>query len=331
MPRHPVLDLHTMNASISSVISDPFFLSLGAIHPRGGGLTGCSERTTTAASKAEKMDLTIAELVEMFQAALEAGLKNFVDPTDTHLQRNGGGRYDGNSGEGSATPEHDKYPSGHSSLTGGGKERGVTSKPPGWVDVVYGVLVPGLQGLVDRITRVHLGLASTSSTPRRRPDAHLNGADKNTLALVATEEFNAQHTGESIRSSITRRRSTKHDDLHSSGLFPVNPDQARSALWALLHPIVSVGLVGHLGAEACLFAWDQAVIGGFEVMLPRITAMLLVAAGDKLEACGTFSTMSDAFLSHVHLVSVRERRGGRQDIFFWSTSESEVACVPYES
>lgn len=85
----------------------------------------------------------------------------------------------------------------------------------------------------------------------------------------------------------------------------VNESQAREALYALLKPLVTVGLVGYLSAEACLFAWDQAVIGGFGVMLPRVAAMVVAAAADKIQACSTFPVMSEALLSHAHLISVR--------------------------
>lgn len=85
----------------------------------------------------------------------------------------------------------------------------------------------------------------------------------------------------------------------------VDPSQTRAALWVLLKPMVTVGLVGHLGAEACLFAWDQAVISGFGVMLPRVAAMVVAAARQKLEACATFAVMCEALVSHAQLLSVR--------------------------
>lgn len=91
----------------------------------------------------------------------------------------------------------------------------------------------------------------------------------------------------------------------SVALAEVDPSQARAALWALLKPMVTVGLVGHLGAEACLFAWDQAVVGGFGVMLPRVAAMVVAAAREKLEACATFAVMCEALLSYAQLLSVR--------------------------
>lgn len=87
----------------------------------------------------------------------------------------------------------------------------------------------------------------------------------------------------------------------------VDPAQTRAALWALLKPMVTVGLVGHLGAETCLFAWDQAVVGGFGVMLPRVAAMVVAAAREKLEACVTFAVMCEALLSHAQLLSVRAK------------------------
>ena len=95
----------------------------------------------------------------------------------------------------------------------------------------------------------------------------------------------------------------------------VDPSQTRAALWALLKPMVTVGLVGYLGAEACLFAWDQAVVGGFGVMLPRVAAMMVAAAGQKLEACVTFTVMCEALLSHAQLLSVRGE-AERHNLFF---------------
>ncbi|CAB1117541.1 unnamed protein product [Ectocarpus sp. CCAP 1310/34] len=102
--------------------------------------------------------------------------------------------------------------------------------------------------------------------------------------------------------SSSRTDSTT-DSRTSAPLPEVTESQARVALWALLEPLVTMGLVGHLGADACLFAWDQAVIAGFGVMLPRVAAMVVAAAADKLEACLTFAVMSEALLSHAHLVS----------------------------
>ncbi|CAN0365334.1 unnamed protein product, partial [Pylaiella littoralis] len=41
-------------------------------------------------------------------------------------------------------------------------------------------------------------------------------------------------------------------------------------------------------------------------MIPRVAAMVVVAAADKLEACVTFAVMSEALLSHAHLVSTSQ-------------------------
>lgn len=116
-------------------------------------------------------------------------------------------------------------------------------------------------------------------------------------------------TSDNATKSVNATDSDEHVNTYSGGLrnsLPkVDVNQSRDALWALLKPLVAVGLVGHLGIDACLFAWDQAIIGGFGAMIPRVAAMLVAAARGTLEACTTFARISEALLAHTHLVSVR--------------------------
>ena len=131
--------------------------------------------------------------------------------------------------------------------------------------------------------------------PTRRPSSLSKDA--------TTEEEEEKDEGNAVAAAADK----PSEDASSKTvtLAEVDPSQARDALWVLLKPMVTVGLVGHLGAEACLFAWDQAVISGFGVMLPRVAAMVVAAARQKLEACATFGVMREALLSHAQLLSVR--------------------------
>ncbi|CAN0365297.1 unnamed protein product, partial [Pylaiella littoralis] len=105
----------------------------------------------------------IEGLVEMFEAALEAGLVGLVDPKE--LTGSGGGGGGGGSilavektarmlkaAQGKELPGND---SGKGDGGGNGDQVGF----PAWVDKAHDVLVPGFQGLVDHVARVHLGLA----------------------------------------------------------------------------------------------------------------------------------------------------------------------------
>lgn len=306
----------------------------------GGGGNGTTTATTAAAttgafSRQQKIELMIEVLVEMFEGALEAGLQAFVDPKEL-----GGGGTDGGGGAGS-TPTDKKLSSNKfSTASRGGNttEGGRDKKPPAWIDAVHDALVPGLQALVDHVTRVHLGLAVAASddsteSPKENDDIHSKDAAGNTAVAEALSnaenseketqhevggtlpdagnvEKDKQQDGERTTPQSERpQTSLTSDSLKntSRALAKVNSSQARAALWALLRPLLSVGLVGHLNADACLFAWDQAVIGGFGVMLPRVAAMIVAAAADKLQACVTFARLSEALLSHSHLVSVRHR------------------------
>lgn len=416
----------------------------------GGGGEGATASADTksgggGASRQQTIELMIEALVEMFESALEAGLKDFADVGDASggdgdgsgngTLRNGVKASHGSSGATKVQTNGD---------TGGGsgaEERGEgDAKFPAWVGVVYGVLVPPLQGLVDHVTRVHLGLEVTADVSEEENetknslsdnDNSSSSSSKATGAVVGTvvttdipttetvhdngdsgttlppeprgsarggpessrrEEANANDdsiepndtdtdkhqaageegkrrpTTEAIsksnsetaataetavsppsrrRSSArrpsqnSRRRSSANTSSHRSsprsprsprtaranvGRMATSAHQARAALWDLLKPLVSMGLVGYLGADECLFVWDQAVIGGFGAMLPRATAMLLAAAKGKLEACGTFARMSEALLSHARLVSVRGRERERRRMMGKCTSN---ACRTY--
>lgn len=442
-----------------------FMVPLCAVVTRGGTYTkrfeiggtggrpeqagaGGTATTTATVSKEQKMELTIAELVELFQAALEAGLKVFLDRNDLR----GSDKASDKRGEARARDGVRRIVTGRDTVLSpsraGIRGEGDEETPPAWVDVAYDALLPGAQGLVDHVTRVHLGLGTvglrtdddktnskagkgeptTDATTGETNDAEAkqgyvckdddlfslgdddgstegatqgsdaqqqthrqnrrkNSNNNNTIALNNEEDgvnedrsgqqrqMNDAHsnrtgngdgsntvqgcrrrssarqpslTGARRRSSASsstansktpdagdtktdgqaeplvasgaEERSTKPPENNrteeSSGIVAspamdnidaaANPAHARAAIWALLRPMVSVGLVGHLGADACLFSWDQAVIAGFEVMLPRLAAMVLVASRDKLEGCATFSRMSDALISHASFVSVRK-------------------------
>ncbi|CAM9529419.1 unnamed protein product [Ectocarpus sp. 12 AP-2014] len=150
----------------------------------------------------------------------------------------------------------------------------------------------------DRATQPPSPRRTSSATSRRA--ALLSQGQPSSEAPSLGKGVDGVDTPSSSRTDCTT------DSRTSSHLPEVTESQARVALWALLEPLVTMGLVGHLGADACLFAWDQAVIAGFGVMLPRVAAMVLAAAADKLGACLTFAVMSEALLSHAHLVSTSQ-------------------------
>lgn len=140
---------------------------------------------------------------------------------------------------------------------------------------------------------------------RRKSTAAAAAAAVAAAAAKSTVEEKVDATLTPVRLSSSPAPSEGSGERGAIELPKVGAVEARVALCVLLQPLVSVGLVGHLSLDACLFAWDQAVIGGFDVMLPRLAAMVVAAAGDKLEACWTFARMSESLLSHTYLVSVR--------------------------
>lgn len=139
-----------------------------------------------AASREQKMELNIAELVELFESSLEAGLSDFVDSEVLRGNTDGAGRGGADAVEdagvgwptlGSGYASRDKHAAAHahspwrvshgSSGGGGGGKGGCIEfgggtgedkPPPAWIDVAYGALVPDLQTLVYHITRAHLGI-----------------------------------------------------------------------------------------------------------------------------------------------------------------------------
>lgn len=113
-------------------------------------------------SKEATIETMVAELVEMFQAALEAGLNHFVDDSGNVCHRENDGGYNGD-GRSKKSPENttcDDNPGKLSCSTGEGAGREEIRGIPGWVSVTYDTLVPELQGLLNHITRVHLRAAS---------------------------------------------------------------------------------------------------------------------------------------------------------------------------
>eukprot|EP00903_Cladosiphon_okamuranus_P009352 g8918.t1 len=352
-------------------------------------------------SRELKIESQIEGLVEMFEAALEAGLEGLVDPHEAggggHGRGEGGGAADAGAVVTTRSKKTGKSPQTSRAVeppagvgVGGAGELAL----PGWVDEVHDVLVAGFKGLVEHVTRVHLGLAVAASSEggpseqknegsgggdgdgdddeasssaahrnlqaekmdnrqqqqqqqqlegkdtiqppprqpvsptsrravlksRRRPPSSSAAPDisSSTGGPAATAPDSARGGGEweKARDNPTRRRLSivspgeAADDAKTVFPMPsdtvplpgINESQARAALHALLKPLVAVGLVGYLSADACLFAWDQAVIGGFGVMLPRVAAMVVAAAAGKMEACSTFPVMSDALFSHAHLI-----------------------------
>lgn len=473
-----------------------FLVPLCAVITRGEPFSSSSASTAATAAaggggaplREQKIELMIEDLVEMFESGLEAGLKGLVDPKE--LAGSGGGG--GGDGVENVQPRVKKSGSARLAVrvgrTGRGgvvesvEDSGDKGPPPAWVEVAHAALVPGYQGLVDHVTRAHLGLAVTvaeevseaeeggnggggggadaagssvsEASPASKAEASQskpeapppsNAENEKTQASATAEGkqdkqdkqdeqaqdktgdddgdgssgrrrssttrrtsqsqkkshrapsslgdeagrasgagANPEHTesgnagdgsSDTRRRSSTRRASLKARRASSSSadagagsatspentdggngnpgddaspvrrpssllktgmiaegkeneegdkvataakssedvvtkkkvaLAEVDPSQARAALWTLLKPMVTVGLVGHLGAETCLFAWDQAVVGGFGVMLPRVAAMVVAAARQKLEACATFAVMCEALVSHAQLLSVRE-------------------------
>ncbi|CBJ25470.1 conserved unknown protein [Ectocarpus siliculosus] len=328
--------------------------------------------TTAAASslREQEIDIMIERLVEMFEGALEAGLEGLVDqkelPGGTGVSGSGAGGVSTTRAKKSArSPKTATRAAETKENSGDGRGGADNIVLPDWVDKSYGVLVPGFRGLLDHVTRVHLGLAVAAVPSEgnkgdngKTGDGRINTADGSSSAVGETGASNAATDGQQQQpqenqqrgqdsatqptsprrtSSATSRRAallsqgqpsseapslgkgadgvdmpsssrtdSTTDSRTSAHLPEVTESQARVALWALLEPLVTVGLVGHLGADACLFAWDQAVIAGFGVMLPRVAAMVVAAAADKLGACLTFAVMSEALFSHAHLVSTSQ-------------------------
>lgn len=403
----PLCAVATRGAAFSSASSGASSGGHNAATAAGATVTAA----TAASSKEQKIEVMIEELVEMFEAALEAGLEGLVDPRELGDNDRGGAV-----GSGGAVPTRTKKPAKElktSSATEGGDDGGNgdgdkgNGDPPAWVDKIFGVLVPGFQGLVDHVTRVHLGLAvaaeadgvedkreggignddihaeastaaletlhqqqeggeqqhqqpqqqeklegdnttdtqqrrRASSTTRREPllsraqekpssaenDPGSSSVGDGNGAAVASDTLGGGEEKSGVEATTRRRSSlppegegpddkdkpslSRPDTTTETPPLPkVSESQARSALHALCLPLVRVGLVGHLGADATLFAWDQAVITGFGVMMPRVAAMVVAAAAEKLEACATFVVMSEALFSHAHLVSVRGGSGER--------------------
>ncbi|CAN0048640.1 unnamed protein product, partial [Ectocarpus fasciculatus] len=148
--------------------------------------------------------------------------------------------------------------------------------------------------------------ATQPPSPRRTSSATSRRAALLSRRQPSSEAPSPGKGADGVDMPSSSRTDSTTDSRSSAYLPEVTESQARVALWALLEPLVTVGLVGHLGADACLFAWDQAVIAGFGVMLPRVAAMVVAAAADKLGACLTFAVMSEALLSHAHLVSTSQ-------------------------
>lgn len=377
-----------------------FLVPLCAVATSSSSSSHSSNATAVSNLREQKIESQIEGLVEMFEGALEAGLEGLVDPKEL-----GGGSSNGSSSGGGAagagsvvttrakkTQRAPKTARGIEppvSDAGGGGGGGGTGEVvlPSWVDKIHGVLVPGFTGLIDHVTRVHLGLTVAVSieggTSEHKKEGGSNGEDdeasvaaherlqagekdrheqlegeitaqppsprsvnpasrratlqsrRRASSSSAANTNNSSSAGgptttapdsagggvenEKARGTPTRRRSStisqgeEAEGIKNTSSIPseidpppsVNESQARTALYALLKPLVAVGLVGYLSADACLFAWDQAVIGGFGVMLPRVAAMVVAAAAEKIKACCTFPVMSEALLSHAHLVSVR--------------------------
>ncbi|CAM9738436.1 unnamed protein product [Ectocarpus sp. 13 AM-2016] len=148
--------------------------------------------------------------------------------------------------------------------------------------------------------------ATQPPSPRRTSAATSRRAALLSQGQPSSEAPSLGKGSDGVDMPSSSRTDSTTDSRTSVHLPEVTEYQARVALWALLEPLVTMGLVGHLGADACLFAWDQAVIAGFDVMLPRVAAMVLAAAADKLGACLTFAVMSEALISHTHLVSTSQ-------------------------
>eukprot|EP00752_Nemacystus_decipiens_P010548 g9393.t1 len=170
------------------------------------------------------------------------------------------------------------------------------------------------------------GDSAAKPSPLRRISSKSRRASLQSRRLTGgptADAADGEGGGEDTQARDTFAGHPSADDFKKDSSIPISPppsvndSQARAALYALLKPLVTVGLVGYLGADVCLFAWDQAVIGGFGVMLPRVAAMVVAAAADKMKACSTFTVMSEALVSHAHVVSTSQLQG-----------LMEVHCMP---
>ncbi|CAM9345393.1 unnamed protein product [Phaeothamnion confervicola] len=94
------------------------------------------------------------------------------------------------------------------------------------------------------------------------------------------------------------------DHLAALSLAQHGEKAAREAVTRLLKPLVDAALVGFVSRDVCLFAWDQCLIAGFDVVLPRLAAMLAVALQEDLMSCTTFDTLRRSFEVHARLVTV---------------------------
>ncbi|CAM9546561.1 unnamed protein product, partial [Hapterophycus canaliculatus] len=168
---------------------------------------------TSSSRREQKIEVMIEDIVEMFEAALEAGLEGLVNPQE--LGSSSSGKI-GVAGSGGAGPTRAKKAAkelktatvGAASRgrdgggVGGGDGDEDDPAPPAWVDKIFGVLVPGFQGLVDHVTRVHLGLAVAASAAEadgvedRMEESGSDDRTRTDARAPALERAQQQHVGD---------------------------------------------------------------------------------------------------------------------------------------
>lgn len=289
--------------------------------------TGPVTATQESLSDKEKLeDRMASDLIEMFEASLQAGLEGFIDYSDTELHS--GGEDPGTVGadkEGGKVRVEILSPKARPPVTSReDNPHGDRINLPPWVDVAYHALVPGFEELVNQITRIYQGdtAAARTSNPSKydidneepKTGRRSNRGVSRRAVLKARRRTTATNLGQDDRGSgeVRADAPTTGGDHVESGSPPplsVGAFDARFAISVLLRPLLSSGLVGYLGADACLFAWDQAIIGGFSAMLPRVAAMVAAAAltADETKAYSTFASVSDALAIRAPLIPVNRR------------------------
>ena len=328
-----------LEAGLEGLVDPKELGGSGIVSGGGGGSGGAGNAATTRAKKAQKPsktarttepsisvvgggtgDMVIPSWVDKIHGVLVPGFKGLVD----HVARVHLGLAVAASIEGRAS-EHKKE--GGSDGNGDGASS---------IRAAHGQLYAeekddkqqGMEGESAAQPPSPRGVSSSS----RRAALQLRRRSTDGPTAIAAGSAGGEEEKETGDAPARRPSSTvspreEADNAEKNAPVPVAPlprvneSQARAALYALLKPLVTVGLVGYLSAEACLFAWDQAVIGGFGAMLPRVAAMVVAAAADKMQACSTFPVMSEALLSHAHVVSVRRGHGEMQ---WWQRKFNEL-------
>ncbi|CAM9327817.1 unnamed protein product, partial [Choristocarpus tenellus] len=266
----------------------------------------------------KNMGEKIADLIEMFEAALDAGLKSLVDQSEMLTDR-----------------KHQRV-GGHEGLEGLRYEDDEDKELP-WVEVAFQALLPSLPSLLNHIGQVHAGLTNSCMDDKdhRMGDGDNTGEDEKGQEDIdsshghkieqndlGNEEYGVQveerhGKGDSKQSSQPMSHESTQGNNKEDGTendrktrgtrsSQFNAGAARRGLKALLSPLVTVSLVGYLRKDSLMFVWDQAVMGGFGAMVPRVAAMIVASIGSELMMCSSEARMALTLHTHSPTVTVSQ-------------------------